>query len=195
MVVHHLRKLEADDVMDTLYGSFGLTGAADGVLVLEKMTGEADATLHITGRDVEEAKYALKFQSDNLSWQLMGDACEVRSTGQQQKIVDTFKEAKTTQFTPKQMAEATGLGDRYVKNTLPKLLEAGVIKKVKYGVYVYADDSYDSDDSSDHDDCDDSDDSADLSDADDLVHTDDSADSSGATKVVKLIRRSKRKRT
>ena len=137
----------------------------------------------------------------------MGDACEVRSTGQQQKIVDTFKEAKTTQFTPKQIAKATDLDPRYIKNTLPKLLDAGVIKKVKYGVYVYADDSYDSDDSSDHDDTDDSndsDDSTDLSDLDDfegtndtkdLEDTDDPDDSSGGAKVTRLIRHSRRKRT
>jgi Bifunctional DNA primase/polymerase, N-terminal/AAA domain/Primase C terminal 1 (PriCT-1) len=56
LLVHHLRKNAADDLMDTISGSTGLTGATDCNMVLERERGEKTALLHITGRDVEMSK-------------------------------------------------------------------------------------------------------------------------------------------
>ena len=61
VVVHHLRKSSGDDVMDTMSGSFGLTGASDTNIVVSRTTALADAKLHIVGRDVEAVEYAMKF--------------------------------------------------------------------------------------------------------------------------------------
>jgi hypothetical protein len=49
---HHDRKMDADDVFDTVSGTLGLTGAVDTILVLTKKAGIA--TLHVRGRDIEE---------------------------------------------------------------------------------------------------------------------------------------------
>src|SRR5215207_710344 len=56
LIVHHLRKLGADDPLDQVSGSMGLTGGADGALVLNRERGRADAYLYVTGRDIEEEK-------------------------------------------------------------------------------------------------------------------------------------------
>ena len=40
--------------MDTISGSAGPPGGADGTLVLKRERGKADAYLHVDGRDVEE---------------------------------------------------------------------------------------------------------------------------------------------
>jgi hypothetical protein len=191
--------------MDTFSGSLGLTGAADGLLLLEKMTGQSSATLHVTGRDVEEAEYALKLSKDIMSWQYMGQACEVRSTNKQQRVVDTLKEAAVQMppkpLSPTDIAKITDLKVTYIKNTLPKLIDAGIAEKTDYGLYVYAGDCADSDDSSDHDDLEDTNDSKDLEDTDDssdhndLEDTDDPEDSLGVTEVTTVIKRSKRKRS
>jgi RecA-family ATPase len=45
LVVHHLRKAEAEDPLELVSGTFGLTGGADGVLVLKRGRGQADAIL------------------------------------------------------------------------------------------------------------------------------------------------------
>jgi RecA-family ATPase len=79
LVVHHLRKLDADDPLDEVSGSTGLSGGADGVLVLKRDRGRADAFLHVTGREIEEeAELALRWDSGLASWTLMGDAEEYR---------------------------------------------------------------------------------------------------------------------
>ena len=62
-VVHHDRKAEADDFLDSVSGSHGITGAADTILVLRRSRGSADAVLHVTGRDVEEDAHALTFDA------------------------------------------------------------------------------------------------------------------------------------
>lgn len=63
MVVHHTRKMADEDIMNTVSGSSGITGSADSIWVLKKASrGAGDATLTITGRDVEfrELKLALR---------------------------------------------------------------------------------------------------------------------------------------
>ena len=71
VAVHHDRKAEAEDFLDSVSGSHGITGAADTVLVLRRSRGSADAVLHVTGRDVEEEDYALRFMAG--AWELTGD--------------------------------------------------------------------------------------------------------------------------
>ena len=52
LVIHHLRKTGADDIFDRLSGSFGLTGVADGILVLNRKGKQY--VLHTRGRDIQE---------------------------------------------------------------------------------------------------------------------------------------------
>jgi RecA-family ATPase len=54
IVIHHTRKMEADDPIDTVSGSLGLTGAAHTVLVLAR--SPKGTTLYVRGRDVEEGE-------------------------------------------------------------------------------------------------------------------------------------------
>ena len=62
-VVHHDRKAEAEDFLDSVSGSHGITGAADTILVLRRSRGSSDAVLHVTGRDVEEDAHGLTFDA------------------------------------------------------------------------------------------------------------------------------------
>jgi len=82
LVVHHLRKMSADDPLDEISGSTGLTGGVDGILVLKCDRGAADAYLHVTGRDIEEdQEYALHWDQEVAGWSLVGDADEFRLSG------------------------------------------------------------------------------------------------------------------
>lgn len=54
IAVHHTRKQADSDVMNTVSGTNGITGSADSTWVLSRPNrGAADATLSITGRDVQ----------------------------------------------------------------------------------------------------------------------------------------------
>ena len=62
LVVHHTRKASSEDFLDSVSGTQGIAGAADAVLVLARSRGNAEAVLKVTGRDVEEAEYALNLR-------------------------------------------------------------------------------------------------------------------------------------
>ena len=137
LLIHHFRKSESDDIFDTFSGSYGLTGAADGLLGLQrKSAGQADAILHVTGRDVEPAEYALKFIPEYLSWNLIGKADEVAATAEQQMIIEVLKNAKDT-MTPKDIADGLEMKQQSVKNTLLKLKNRGLVSKEGYAKYKY----------------------------------------------------------
>jgi RecA-family ATPase len=136
LVIHHLRKTESADRFDDISGTFGITGAADGILLLIRKTGQADAELHVTGRDVESAAYGLKFDNATLSWKILGEADQVKSTEKKQIIFDTIK-SYGHPITPKEIAENSGLKINYVKKMLPSILKEGHIQKAGHGNYIY----------------------------------------------------------
>ena len=80
LLIHHVRKQGADDWQDLVSGTNGLTGAVDATLVLERARGQADGVLHVTGRDVEEADYAMSFDARTGAWtKLDGPATDTSS--------------------------------------------------------------------------------------------------------------------
>src|SRR5215208_5437111 len=62
VLVHHQRKMEAEDPIDTVSGTTGLTGAVDTVLVLYR-TGQG-TILYGRGRDIEEVEKAATFDPE-----------------------------------------------------------------------------------------------------------------------------------
>ena len=52
VVVHHVRKTDAEDVLDTISGTTGIAGAADTVMVLGKT--DRGVRMYLRGRDAEE---------------------------------------------------------------------------------------------------------------------------------------------
>ncbi len=92
VVVFHTNKLEPADPIDLVSGTLGLSGAADGVLVLKRERGQADASLFVTGRDVEETDLALKWEKDDtLGWALLGNADAFRVSRERQAILDAVR--------------------------------------------------------------------------------------------------------
>ena len=70
LVVHHTRKMDDQNVFNTISGSNGLMGASDTTLVLDKNKQSiGNATLSCKGRDIEFAEYQLAFQ--NCQWKLI----------------------------------------------------------------------------------------------------------------------------
>ncbi len=126
LLVHHLRKAAGDDILDSVSGSTGLTGYADAVLILERGRGNADAVLHVTGRDVSEQRLALQFEGGR--WQLLGDAVEHAVSDTRRKILDTLAAGP---MTPKELAETTGVNHGNIRVLLGKMVEAGQINKTE----------------------------------------------------------------
>jgi len=71
---HHDRKAVAPDFVDSVSGTNGIAGGADTVLALTRDRNEEDGLLQVTGRDVSEGAYALKFAAG--IWRLEGGSLE-----------------------------------------------------------------------------------------------------------------------
>lgn len=143
LLVHHQRKMEADDPMDTVSGTFGITGAADTLLVLtRKGTNREDAILHIRGRDVEEDEIALKFDRPHISWHSLGPPSTLKNTSQQQRLFDALRNLSSHEnpLSPKYLEKITGLSGKYIRTTLRKLMDDGSIKKADRAKYYYVGD-------------------------------------------------------
>jgi hypothetical protein len=118
LVVHHLRKLDADDPLDTISGSTGLSGGVDGVLVLKRDRGRADAYLHVDGRDIEEpTELALRWDAEVAGWTIAGDAEEYRSAELRTAITRVL-ENNDEPMTPTEVAEALGKSANTVKQRM-----------------------------------------------------------------------------
>jgi hypothetical protein len=135
LVVHHLRNLGATDPLDEISGSTGLSGGADGVLVLKRDRGRADAYLHVTGREIEEeAELALRWDADLASWTLVGDAEEYRVSQERQDIVRVLVEAGEP-MTPKEVAEFLDKSANTVKYLMWRMSKDGQLTTVGKGRY------------------------------------------------------------
>ncbi|MCA9181106.1 MAG: AAA family ATPase [Planctomycetales bacterium] len=139
LIVHHVRKGEAEDPLDQVSGTLGLTGSADGVLVLTRPRGEPRGELHLIGRDIEqEGAYVVDFDKDTCRWSMVGESHEVADTEQQQAVLNAIKGLQPIQ--PKDIAEEIGRNAATVRRFLQKLRKSGRIEKTAKG-YVIANSS------------------------------------------------------
>jgi AAA domain/Primase C terminal 2 (PriCT-2) len=136
ILVHHLRKAEADDPFDTVSGTLGLTGAVDTVMILRRDT--RGTILHAKGRDLVEIEKAISFDAGTCSWTIVGDADATRKSAERTTIVAALEEAGTEPLSPNQIAGAVGMKPVNVKKMLARLVADSVIKKASYGKYVLA---------------------------------------------------------
>ena len=133
VAVHHARKLDADDPLDTVSGTHGLAAAADTILVFKRKVGEADATLYVRGRDVAEADHALSFDGPSGRWNLLGDAAQFRLTAGRAEVVGLLRAGAP--MAPKDIAAALGVDRGNVRVLLHRMKQAGQIVVVADGLY------------------------------------------------------------
>ena len=78
LIVHHTRKMEAEDSFDMISGTNGLLGAADGAFVLKKKKRiDRTATLSIVGRDQQDQELKLEFDQEKCFWKFISAEAEV----------------------------------------------------------------------------------------------------------------------
>ena len=77
LLIHHLRKELADDVLSRISGTTAISGAVDSSFTLvEDKCGSGKATLYCTGRDIPYRELALEFDGEDHIWKLLSDDCE-----------------------------------------------------------------------------------------------------------------------
>jgi DNA-binding transcriptional ArsR family regulator len=123
VLIHHTRKAAADDVLDQVSGTTGITGAADSLWILQRSRGKADATLTVSGRDFPEQELALKYQPE-IGWSLMGNAEDVRMSDERRQILELLEDGP---MSITEVSKDLGKNRNTTKNTMMKLKEAGKV--------------------------------------------------------------------
>src|SRR5262245_14625035 len=108
--LHHTRNGGADDPLEALSGSNGLSACADTTLVLDR-DGNG-ITLYVRGRDVDEKETAMRF--DGGLWSIQGEAAKVRTTNERQAILSALAEAAAP-MKPIEIADATSMSSQNVR--------------------------------------------------------------------------------
>ena len=132
--LHHTRKGGADDPLEALSGSNGLSACADATLLLDR--DGAGTTLYVRGRDVIELETAVTF--DGGIWSILGEAGEVRRSGERSRLVTALVTAGEPVTIPDLVAE-TGMKNANVRKLLPRMVKDGEAQKVKRGLYAHCD--------------------------------------------------------
>ena len=133
MILHHVRKAPGTDIFETVSGTYGLTGPVDGLMILQRTRGEADAALHITGRDVEERELALSFDGHAGSWKLLGDAHHYAQSTERRTLVEAV--TANPGMTPKQIAEIAKVKRDSCRHLLIRLRDEGKLRSDDKGRY------------------------------------------------------------
>jgi hypothetical protein len=135
VLVHHVRKAGADDFLAEVSGTNGLAGAADATLVLKRARGQADGVLHVTGRDVDEAEYALSFDPSAGAWLMLdGHAEEHTLSATRAAILRYVREFPGS--TPAKISSALGESRENVKRTCARMAEASQLRRDGSGAYL-----------------------------------------------------------
>lgn len=136
VLVHHQRKMAADDPLDSVSGTTGLTGAVDTVMVI--LGGNQGCQLYARGRDLEEVDKSVRFDRGSCRWQVLGEAAEVRRTGVREKILEVMDEAGEP-MTPSEIAAVLGASTNNIKQLLFKMAKTGEVARApEHGHYILA---------------------------------------------------------
>ena len=136
ILIHHTRKQGDADFINLISGSTGLTAGADGLMVMARERGKADATLFITSRDTGEQELALK--SEWPLWTLLGDAAEVRRSDKQLRVIVAISSGATTvkDIYEAVLVDEEGLKLPALRVRLSDMVKSGIIANGQQGQYA-----------------------------------------------------------
>jgi AAA domain len=146
LINHHDRKANAEDFVDAVSGTHGLAGAADTIVVLARDRQEASGLVKVTGRDVPEGEYAVRFL-DGAVWELDGHDLEVArskaqavraTTGASDRMLDVVLYAYEHPEGVRRgdVAKALDLDARQASVYLSRAVAANRLKRAERGLYM-----------------------------------------------------------
>lgn len=133
VVIHHVRKMEAEDPIDTISGTLGLAGCADTLMVISRAS--QGTTLYLRGRDIQEAEHAISFDKIGCRWTILGDAADVHRSSERGKILAALDKKAPEPMTPQEIVAATGMPRNNVDQLLFKMASDGEVEKEGRGKY------------------------------------------------------------
>ncbi len=139
LVVHHNNKMvDPDDPFDSISGSTGLTGGVDGVLILNRERGQADAFLYVDGRDIkDQGELPLKWDQQLCTWTLQdGEPIEHRMSDERRAIYDVLPDYGAEGVGPTAIADTTLMKADNVRYLLNRMVKDQQAESAGYGKYT-----------------------------------------------------------
>jgi hypothetical protein len=127
ILVCHLRKNVEGDLLDAIHGSIGLAAAADTLIILQRERGRSDAVMYVSGRDVPENEYAMKWDKVALTWNIIGDADDYRMSQERAAILKVIRESMEAP-TPKLVADILSKPYANVKQLMYNMSNDGILR-------------------------------------------------------------------
>jgi len=140
LFVHHTNQGDADDVVEQVSGSSGLTAAVDNVLVMTKDRSQHDAKIKAVCRETEDSEYAFSFDEDRTTWILKGESTSFAKTSERQKILEALCKVTSEDDPagPKHVDSACNVSYDTIRQLLGKMVDEGTVEKVGRGKYLPA---------------------------------------------------------
>jgi hypothetical protein len=136
LLIHHTKKGDtSSDPFDQSMGSTGIFAVMDTMMILTRGRTEKQASLIVTGRDIEEQTLALQRTASG-GWQTSGSAVSVATrlgvTPDQHSILQAINKGMTSSSN---IDIYTGKTASNVSNFLKSLVDAGHLDKLGHGKY------------------------------------------------------------
>ncbi len=134
VVAHHVRKMDAEDWIDQISGSTGLTAAADTIIgmfrVNQRGSTDAGALLKITGKmGGEDSEVGLESDYHNFRWKAYdGPVSDLKLTSERKRIVDVIRQEKRS-LTIKEIADLLEKNYDTVRTTVNRMCDSGELAK------------------------------------------------------------------
>ena len=130
LLVDHHRKSAGGvgDVIDDVMGATSKVGVADAAIGIYRERGQSNATLKVSGRDVDDQELAIQFDRDLFCWQLIGNAAGVKTDTIQSDIIDAITEMGGS-ATMARIAKWLNKDRSNLHKEIVELVNKGVIKR------------------------------------------------------------------
>jgi hypothetical protein len=134
IVAHHDRKMDAEDVFDTVSGTLGLTGGVDTIAILKR--SGVGVTLHIQGRDlIDDVEKAVRFDRETCRWVILGEAAEVHKSDERKRVTAALSNAINGLSIEDIVASARLTSNGAARKLLSDMVQDGTVSRPRRGIY------------------------------------------------------------
>ena len=126
LIVHHNRKMAAEDHQDGVSGTTGLTGAADAVITLERKRGQSYAIARVSGRGIDDVDAVLTLDKNSLRL-TRHEFEEFLISESRKEILDYLRTVHPDKMAPVQIAKELKKEHAAVRKLLRKMEKDGQV--------------------------------------------------------------------
>ncbi len=136
LIVHHTKKGKVDEAIDSINGSFGVIGAADGAIIIGK---EADVMrVQSAMRDIPSFEFDLTKEDGSPMWKPAQTAEELMSPGSAGKTngVLHMLHSAACELTTGDIAKRSAISEATTAVYLSRLVKSGQVVRTSRGFYM-----------------------------------------------------------